>query len=243
MAWTRIWTWVLAALALAGCATARPYEDAGRSIAAAIGASELSVLDSVSNFPLDSGRTVRFTVAGDPIAMVQLHFTSPGICPDGRDCATLLRDNLAYARGQSAFATRLAQAFAPCGFFGASTVALTNVGQERQFQFVQVSLTLSRSGDADSAAAAMPAIEACTQSLAQGVGGRNYALSDVADWAARPIEMTIFLSDLSAARTPKPPLILSWGDSQIGAFRGQTSTVQARAENGRASVESPQPLP
>lgn len=242
--WGRVRGWprilALSALglvgALAGCASGA-YEDAAREVAAEVGAAELVVHDSVSNFARNSGRTVRFAVRDDPIAVVPLDFVRPGVCDEagGGSCADQLRRNLARARGQSAFAARLAQAFAPCGFYGAVDVALVNVGAERHQQFAKAYVMLNRAVAPGEEEAARDEVASCAGTLAAEVDGGGFALDDVADWAARPVSLVVELKNRSGLPEPQPPLIAHW-DDQSASGEGPYYVTSARLGGGQAQV-------
>ena len=136
------------------------YEEAARETAAAIGADDLTLLDTVSNFAGDTGRTARFTIAGDPIGVVTLHFSNPERCAPNPDCAAQLRDSISYGKGQSAFAARLAQAFAPCGFRAAANLELVTANLAPSDQWARGSVVLDLPQDASGLARAQACAEA-----------------------------------------------------------------------------------
>lgn len=211
---------VLLALLLTGCGVgAGPYEDAARETARAIGASELVLLDTVSNFAADTGRTARFAIEGDPIALVRLHFSSPERCAPNPDCTAQLRDSIAYARAQSAFATGLMRAFAPCNVRGITELDLVQSVPPHVTANVSLDLPIEGSEGPRSLARA----RACAEAAAR---------EDRGPWGAREAGLSLYLGDVSSAREPEPPLILGWETAALAAGRDGPAVIEGVSLEG-----------
>lgn len=164
-------------------------------------------------------------IAGDPIAVVPLGFKNPDTCSPDPDCAAQLREDLAYAKGQSAYAARIAAAFAPCGFRAATNLRLINVGLERSLQNVNTYVWLGRPLTPETGPATLAAVDVCAAALARGDAGAPFARDDVSNWGSRLAVLTVHLTDLSGQPEPEPPLLLSWEDVAVDNWDGSGPTI------------------
>ena len=245
MAWMRMFVMLRAVhlriglvAMLAGCnGTPAAFEEAARAAAMAIGADDLTVLDSITRFPQDGGRTVRFTIAGDPIAIVPLELTRPDACTPKADCAAQLTDDIAYAKGQSAYAARIVKAFAPCGFRAVTNLQLINVGLERKHQNTRASVWLDRSLDRETGPSILAEVDDCAAALAEGDANARFETDDVSRWGSRLAAVDVQLTDLSTQPDGEPPLMLSWEKVAVDDWDGSGPPIVVadyRLEGGEA---------
>lgn len=79
-------------------------------------------------------------------------------------------------------------------------------------------------------------IAPCADALAAKAGGKPYVIDDIADWAVRPVDLTIYLADLSGLPDPEPPSLIGWADAVHRARADGRTVLQVRLEDGRATV-------
>lgn len=213
----------LLALLLTGCGAAG-YEEAARETARMIGAGDLVLIDTVSNFAADTGRTARFAIEGDPIALVTLHFSTPERCAPNPDCAAQLRDSIAYARDQAAFAAGLMRAFAPCNVRGITELDLVQSVPPHVTANVSLALPIEGSEGPRS----LDRARACAEAAAR---------ADRGPWGAREAGLSLYLGDVGSAREPEPPLILGWKTAALAAGRDGPAVIEGvTLEGTRARV-------
>ena len=216
------------------------YAERAREVAKAIGADDLVVHDTVSNFAQDSGRTVRFALRGDEIAMVPLPLTAPDRCRGG-PCAQVLAENLRYARVQSGFAHLLVKAFAACGLRAVSDLQLMNGPRpgasempDEAFVGGFVWLDLPLRGDA---ARELDRVRACAEDFA----GDLASARPPSPWRAARAELQVNLADLSAMPEPDRPLILGWPEALLSTSEADARyvTQSFTVEDGEARLAPP----
>jgi hypothetical protein len=222
---------------LMGCSeSAGAFEDAARILPSQAGITDLKLLDSVTNAPARMGRTARFAVEGNKIAVVSLNFARPGVCADNADCRQLLHRNRAYALGQAAFAKQLMDSFAPCGFRGAIDISLMNVGHAREHQFLSASMALDRPATAESEPALRAEVERCAKSLMQTGQGQDFAIEDVGNWTARSMSLVVSVTDWKNMAAPREPLLIGWAEVMARWPSGKTGVIDLRIERGQVII-------